>query len=299
MDWLNYHHLLYFWTVAREGTISAAGARLGLAQPTISSQLRVLERQLGQDLFVRQGRRLKLSEFGAVVYRYADEIFTLGEELQQAIRGHGPGRAHPLHVGVADVVPKLIVYHLLVPAFQLEDTVRLVCSEGKVADLLAELALHKLDVVIADTPSQADSSFRVYNHLLGESGVTVFAVPKLATRLRRNFPASLDGAPFLLPTRNTALRRDLQRWLDDHDLHPRTVAEFEDSALLKACGQAGLGAFAGPSAIADAITRQYNVRAVGELPGIGEQFYAISGERRLHNPAVVAITEAARKTLFG
>lgn len=298
MDWLNLNHLFYFWNVARSGGVTAACEELGVAQPTISTQLRTLERRLGSPLFDRRGRRMALTELGELVFRYADEMFTIARELEGAISGGRPAEVAPLHVGVADVLPKLIVREMLRPALELEDAGRIVCSEGKTLDLLGDLAAHKLDILLTDMPSSPGLGFRVFSHLLGESGVTLFAPKGLAARIRRGFPASLRHQPFLAPMRATALRGRLDRWFTANDARPRIVAEFDDSALLKALGGAGMGAFVGPTVIRDEICRQYNVHAIGALEGVREQFYAISVDRRLRNPSVIALTESARTRLL-
>ena len=298
MKWLNYHHLLYFWVVAREGSIARACDQLDLAQPTISSQLRSLEKSLGEKLFKRVGRNLVLTEAGSVVFRYADEIFTLGRELTDVLRGRPSGSPVKFTVGVPDVLPKLIAYRLLEPALRMPEDVQLTCVEGRLPDLLSDLAVHRLDVVLSEAAMPPTYNIRAYSHLLGECGVSLFAPASLAKRLRRDFPGSLEEAPILLPVRTTTLRRTLDMWFDSNDIRPAIVGEFEDSALMKVFGQAGLGAFVAPSAIADEVCRQYRVRVVGELPGLRERFYAISVERRLKHPAVVALSEAARSELF-
>ena len=298
MHWLNYHHLLYFWVVAREGSIARACDQLGLAQPTISSQLHKLEKSLGEKLFKRAGRNLVLTETGTVVYRYADEIFSLGRELTDVLRGRPTGSPLRFAVGVPDVLPKLVTYHLLQPALRMPEKVRLVCIEGSFEELLSELALHRLDIVLSETPIPPAFKLRAYSHLLGECGVSIFATASLARRLRRGFPRSLEDCPLLLPIRTTALRRSLDQWFDTNDIRPIVAGEFDDSALLKVFGQEGVGAFAAPSAIADEICRQYRVRRIGELPGLLERFYAISVERRLKHPAVVTLSEAARSGMF-
>lgn len=297
MEWLNYHHLLYFWAVAKEGSIAAACKKLLLTQPTISAQIRTLERSLGQRLFSRSGRHLVLTESGQMVYRYAEEIFALGRELQDALRDRPTGRSLRLQVGVTDVVPKLIAHRLLSPAFRLPEPVQIVCVEGKPTDLLARLAVNELDVVLMDTPITYQINVRAYNHLLGQCGVSIFGT-EAAAPYRKGFPVSLDGAPFLLPTSNTALRRSLDRWFDSKGIRPAIVGEFEDSALLKVFGQAGAGLFPTASVIEEDVKRQYGVRVVGRLDGVVEQFYAISAERRVKHPGVTAIVEAARDKLF-
>jgi LysR family transcriptional activator of nhaA len=294
MEWLNYHHLLYFWVVAREGSLARASSQLRLAQSTISGQIRALERALGEQLFTKSGRRLALTEIGRTVYRYADEIFGLGRELQDTLKGRASGRPLTLTVGVADVVPKLVARRLLEPALQLPMKVRLVCREDKPERLLAELAVHAFDLVLADTPAIPSIRLRAFDHLLGESGIALFATPKLARQHRGRFPRSLDGAPLLLPTENTALRRSLDQWFAANDLRPNVVGEFEDSALLQAFGQAGIGIFPAHSFIADEVQRQSQVQRIGTLKGVRERFYAISVERKLKHPAAVAISDAAR-----
>src|SRR3990172_12249937 len=290
MEWLNYNHLLYFWVVAKEGSIARATRELRLAQPTISGQIHRLEEVLGEKLFARKGRNLELTEIGRVVFRYAEEIFALGRELQDTLKGAPVGRPLTLVVGVADVVPKLIARRLLEPALKVSEPVHLVCREDKPDRLLAELAVHELDIVLADAPVSPSLRVRAFNHLLGECDVVFLAAPNLAATHRRGFPRSLDGAPLLLPTENTALRRSLDQWFTTHDIRPRVVGEFEDSALLKEFGQTGLGIFPAPSVIVDEVRGQYRVRLVGRLEEVRERFYAISVERKLKHPAVVAIS---------
>ncbi len=244
MEWLNYHHLLYFWMVAKEGGISKAAVQLHLAQPTLSSQIQKLEKSMGAKLFDRVGRSMVLTETGHIVYRYADEIFSLGRELTDTLKGIPTRDTLPLTVGVPDVLPKLIVYRLLKPALEIAEQVRLVCYEGKLHELLTDLALHRLDIVLADSPLTPETHVRAFNHLLGESGVTIFARSDLAKKHRKGFPKSLHGAPMLLPTQNTSMRRALEQWFDAKDIRPRVVHEFEDSAVLKVFGQHGEGLFA-------------------------------------------------------
>ncbi len=299
MEWLNYHHLLYFWTVARLGSVSGAAVELRLAQPTISGQIRALEDTLGEKLFHRVGRCLALTEAGRVAFRYADEIFTLGREFMDAIRGRPTSRPLPLAVGVADAVPKLIAYRLLEPVLRLPEPIRLVCREDRTDRLLADLAVHSLDVVISDSPVGPTVKVKAFNHLLGECGITFFGAAKLAAAHRRGFPRSLDGAPMLLPTEGTALRRSLDQWFATLDVRPLVTSEFEDTALLKVFGQEGAGIFPGPTAIENEIRRQFGVSVVGRTDAVQERFYAITVERRLKNPAVAAISAAARERLFG
>lgn len=299
MDWLNYHHLLYFWVVAKEGTIAAACKELNLAQPTISAQLRTLERSLGEKLFTRVGRNLALTETGRVVYRYADEIFSLGRDLLDTVKGRPTGRPLRFNVGVADVLPKLVAYRLLEPALHLPEQVQLVCHEGSPPELLTRLAVYELDLVLSDSPIGPDVKVRAFNHLLGECGVSIFGTNDLAAKYRRRFPKSLDGAPFIIPTANTALRRALEHWFDSEDIRPSVFGEFEDSALLKVFGQAGVGLFAAPTVIEKEVQRQYSVKVVGRVESVRERFYAISVEKKVKHPAVLAIADEARQKLFG
>jgi LysR family transcriptional activator of nhaA len=298
MEWLNYHHLLYFWTVARKGSIARACEELNLAQPTISGQLRALEETLGEKLFTRVGRRLVLTEVGQMVYGYAEEIFTLGRELTDVLKGRPRGRPMRLVVGISDVIPKLIAYRVLQPALRLADAVQLVCYEDKPDRLLLGLSAHELDLVLSDTPAQPAVRVRVFNHLLGTSGITVFATPAVAPQFRKNFPQSLDGAPFLFPTENTASRGVLEQWFDARGIRPRVVGVFQDTALLSVFGQAGAGIFAAPTAIENEVKKYYQVVPVGKLDSAVEEFYAISAERKIKHPAVAAISEAARLKLF-
>ena len=298
MEWLNYHHLLYFSLIVREGSVTAAADELRLAQSTVSAQLRQLEESLGEKLFRRDGRRMVLTDVGRVVHRYAEEIFGLGRELLDTVKNRPSGRPMRLVVGVADQVPKLIAHALLQPAFQLAVPVRLVVVESDTADLLAQLALHRLDVILTDAAVAPDATVRAYNHLLGECGVTFFAEPKLAATARRRFPRGLTGVPILLPSEGTYLRRALDRWFEAEDVRPLIVGEFADSALLKVFGQAGQGVFVAPSVIERQVARQYSVRIVGRTDAVRERFYAVSVERRLKHPAVVAISSSARAKIF-
>jgi LysR family transcriptional activator of nhaA len=292
LDWLNYHHLHYFWVVAQEGSVTRASRRLRLAPSTVSAQVRMLEESLGATLFDRSGRQHELTDTGRVVYRYADQIFALGQELAQTVHAGPTARPVRLVVGVADVLPKLIAYRLLAPALGLHDPVHLVVREGRPERLVAELELDELDLVLADSPV---GSGRAWNHLLGEASVSFFAVPALAAERRHGFPRSLDGAPFVLPLAGTSLRRSLDRWLDAHQIRPHTVGEFEDGALLSVFGQAGAGVFAAPSVIEGELFGQYGVEVVGRAEGIREGFYAVSASREVQNPAILAIVEEAKK----
>ena len=298
MNWLNYHHLLYFWTAAREGSITRACRVLHLTQPTVSGQIRALERALKAKLFERSGRSVVLTETGRLVYRYADEIFALGRELQDALHDRPRGQALRFAVGVADTLPKVLVHRLLAPAFEAGDDVRVTFIDGDPERLLAQLALHELDLVVSDFPASPRLGIKAFTHVLGECGVTFLATPELARSIRKGFPRSLTGAPMLVPVATSALRRSLDQWFDERDIHPRIVGEFSDSALLKAFGAAGDGIFAAPTAVEEDVLRMYGVRVVGREPAIRERFYAISVEKRLKHPAVVAISRAARTRLF-
>ncbi len=297
-DWLNYHHLLYFWMVAKEGGITPAAELLHLSQPTLSTQIQKLEKSMDVKLFERKGRAMLLTDTGQTVYRYADEIFSLGRELTDAVRGRPNDDSLRLLVGVPDVLPKLVVYRLLQPALALHEQVKLVCFEGKLNDLLTDLAMHRLDVVIANSRLTPDIHVRAFNHLLGQCDVTVFGTQEMATKYKPGFPSSLNGAPMLLPTQNTTMRRALEQWFDDNDIRPDVIHEFEDSALLKVFGQAGAGLIIVPTPVANEVGRQYKLKPLGRISQVTERFYAISVERRLKHPAVLAITQAARENLF-
>lgn len=298
MEWLNYHHLLYFWMVAREGGLAPAGKVLRLSQSALSGQIKRLEDVLGQPLFARRGRKLEMTETGRVVYKYAAEIFGLGTEMLDAIRERPTGRPMRLTVGISDVVPKLLVRTLLEPAFRHTTSLALTCYEDRFDRLLGELATHDLDVIIADSPIPPDSEARAFNHLLGESTIALLAPATLAPRLRRGFPAGLDGAPVVLPIRGTALRRNLDDWFERSEVEPLVVAEAEDSALLNEFAADGMGAMFVPTVIARTVARRYGLVEVAEVESIRERYYAISAERRLAHPAVVAIRTAARDALF-
>lgn len=299
MEWLNYHHLLYFWMVVREGGVSRAAEKLSLAQPTVSAQIKLLEDVVGEQLFERQGRRLVLTDVGRLVYRYADEIFVIGRELVETLKGRpASGRPLPLNVGVANAVPKLIVLRLLQPAMSGDPAIRLTCREDSTETLLGELARHALDVVIADEPAPPHVRVKVFSHLLGESDTTFFAPAPLATKLRRGFPRSLNGAPLLLPTPHTALRRALDQWFDAEELHPDIAGEFDDSALMKAFGGVSAAVFPAPSVIEGEVIQEHKVRVVGRTKAVRERYFAISVERRVKHPGVIAITNTAKQKVF-
>ena len=295
---MNYKHLHYFWVVARAGGIARASERLNLTPQTISGQVSLLEENLGEALFTRVGRNLELTETGRLVLGYADEIFSLGSELEEMVRHLPDGRPLVFRVGVVDVVPKSIAYRLLAPALQLPESVRIVCREGPIDSLLAELAVHRVDLVIADGPIPAGVNVRGFNHPLGDCGITFFAAPGIARKLDKNFPHSLNGASLLLPGEMNSVRSHLVRWFDGLHIHPRIVGEFDDSALMKAFGRAGAGVFIAPTPIAAEVEKQYDVVAIGQTEEVRDHFYAISVERKISHPAVAAITEMAREWLF-
>jgi LysR family transcriptional activator of nhaA len=295
---INYHHFMYFWLTVREGSIQAASRVLRLAHPTVSVQIKQLEESLGYALFDRSRRKLELTEAGKLAFRYADEIFSLGQEFLEALEGQPEGRPIRLNVGTSDVMPKLIVRTLLEPALRLDTPVRLSCSEDRFERLLGGLGTHQLDLVLADTPCPPGSGIKAFNHLLGECGVTFFAARELAPKIRKGFPGSLDGAPFLRPASDSALGRGIIQWCEDKQIRPKTVAEFDDSALMKAFGQHGLGVFPLPSVTETDVKKQYGAQVVGRTEEIRARFYAISPERRLKNEAVIAICSAARAEVF-
>lgn len=293
VDVLNHHHLFHFWTVVREGGVTRASEKLHVSQPTISGQLRELEEALGEKLLARSGRTVVLTDIGRTVYRYADEMIGLDHELMEAVKGRAT-RPAKLAVGVTMVVPKLVAYQMLEPALHLPEPIQLDCVHEKPERLLAELAIFGLDVVLADAPAAPAVKVRAYSHLLGECAVSVFGTESMAAAHRRGFPRSLDGAPFLMPSEDSAVRLSLEEWFEKNGVRPRVVGTFEDSALLDAFGQAGAGLFAMPAAIENDVRRQYRVRLVGRLNSVRQRFYAITVDRKLRNPAVIAISERAR-----
>lgn len=290
MEWLNYHHLRYFWTVAKEGSLARAAAKLHVSQPSISEQIRELEGALGEKLFRREGRSNKLTHAGQVVFGYADEIFTMGRELMNAVKQRPGARTLRLNVGMADSFPKLVANEILKPVFTLPQAVHVVCREGKMEDLLAQLAAHRLDVVLSDEPAPSNTNFRVFSHTLGESSVTLCAAATLSGKLKRDFPQSLTAAPALLPAENTALRRSLETWFRAENIKPNVVAECDDLALMKVMAAEGRGFIAVPTiALKEAVSR-YQFRSVGQATNCRVQFYATTAERRIVHPAVALIT---------
>ena len=298
MRHLNYSHLLYFWTVAREGSIVRASQALHLTPQTISGQLKLLEQSVGEPLFQRVGRRLVLTETGHMVKQYADEIFSVGAELAQRVRSKQPGEPSILNVGIVNSIPKLISFRILQPTLELEDPVRIVCWEGDLEKLLADLAVHRLDLVLSDRPIPTGLNVRAYNHQLGESAILLFARKSVAAKYVKGFPESLNGAPLLMPVGTSALRRKLDDWFDRVEVSPHIAAEFDDSALMKAFGEAGVGIFPSPSAISKEVELMYHARAIGPVDQVHETYFAISPERKLKHPAVVHITEVTRTELF-
>ncbi|HMG73969.1 MAG TPA: LysR family transcriptional regulator [Pyrinomonadaceae bacterium] len=298
MEWLNYHHLRYFWTVARKGGVRKAAEDLHVSQPSISAQLRLLEESLGQKLFRRSGRNLVLTETGQLVLNYADEIFSAGRELMNAVKQR-PGK-HPVRVniGLTDAFPKLIAFQILRAAFRSEAAVHMICREGEIGPLVSHLQAHRLDIVLADEPASSALKAKTFNHRLGRSGITFCAVPSLAAKLRRNFPQSLDGAPALLPTQNMGMRAALETWFDSKAIRPRLVGEFEDSALMEVCSTGGRGFTAVHTVVDRAALKHFGLRVIARVDECGTDFYAITAERRVKHPAAVAITEHAYSSVF-
>ncbi|HEY9171759.1 MAG TPA: LysR family transcriptional regulator [Verrucomicrobiae bacterium] len=297
MDWLNYHHLRYFWTAAKEGSVKQAAAKLHVSQPSVSEQIRELEDALGEKLFRREGRGLALTDAGRIAYGYADDIFALGQELVNAVKQRPTAKALSLHVGVADSFPKLMTNEILKPVFALPQSMHVICREGKLEDLLAQLEAHRLDIVLADEPATSATRFKAFNHPLGDSGTTFCAAKALAARLRRQFPKSLHDAPALLPSENTALRRALEGWFRRLEIRPRVVAEFEDLALMKVMAAEGRGFIAVPSVAAEDALQHYGFQAVGVAEECRVQFHAITAERRMAHPGVAAITNQSSAAL--
>ncbi|MDB5765114.1 MAG: nhaR [Herminiimonas sp.] len=295
---VNFRHLYYFWVVAKEGSVTRAAERLDVAVQTISAQLSLLEQSIGKSLLAPQGRRLTLTEAGRIALGYADQIFLLGEQMQDALADSDVDRTMRLTVGISDSLPKLISSRLLEAALRLPERVKLVCFEDKFESLLGDLSVHKLDVVLTDRPVPSGTTLRVFSHLLGESEITLFGLPALAKKYRPKFPASLNGAPLLLPTRNNAIRGRIDHWFETHDLRPDVVGEFDDNALLNTFGRSGLGLFPAPSALAADVEEQFGAVPVGELSQVREQFYAISNERKIKHPAIDAILSAIHGRVF-
>lgn len=299
MDALNYRHLQYFWAVAHEGSVTKAAQRLHVTQPTVSGQIRELERSLGQKLFRKQGRYLVLTDPGRTALRYADDIFGLGNELVAHVTRSAKADELRLVVGMLASMPKGIVFRILEPAFGLDRPLHLVVREGAPEQLYASLAIGEMDVILSDAPAPPELSVRAFHHRLGDCGLTWFLEHERAEANEVPFPEVLDHVPVILPTRNTMMRASIDRWFEASGLRPRVIAECQDSATLKAFGRAGIGAFPAPSALEREIVEQYHADVLGRTPEVREAFYAITTSRRLHHPAVVAITRAARSALFG
>ena len=298
MAWLNYQHFYYFWRVAKTGGVTPASRELRLAQPTISAQLKVFEMNLGEKLFTREGRALKLTEVGKVAFQYAEEIFSAGDEFLQVLRGRDPQKPTLLNVGIADVVPKLIAYKIIEPAFAGSANHSVRCYEDKTERLLAELAISGLDLVIADAPVPPSVKVKAYNYFLGECGVSFLAAAGIARRYRKQFPRSLAGAPLLVPTREAAVRRELDQWLDNVQVAPRHLGEFQDSALMKIVAREGKGIIPVPTVVEGEIRREFHLELIARTTAVRERFYLISVEKRLKNPLVKGIVDRAQHTLF-
>ncbi len=298
MEFLNYHHLRYFWTVAKEGGLTKAAAKLHVSQPTISAQIQALEAVLGEKLFSRAGRNLALTDAGQQVLSYAEEIFSLGQDLLNAVKQRPTSRPLRVNLGVADALPKLVTYHIIEPIFQLPQPVQVSCWETSVSDMLVELASYRLDLVLADEPASSGVTTHVFNHLLGESGVTFCAAPQLAAKLRRGFPKSLNGAPALLPMPNSGLRRSLEKWFHAVSVRPRLVGEFYDPAFVNVLALHGLGFMSVPTIVVKEIVNRFGFDVIGRTEECQQQFYAITPERKLTHPAVTAITSGAGRRLF-
>ncbi|QYF93208.1 transcriptional activator NhaR [Massilia sp. PAMC28688] len=298
MSTLNFKHLRYFWMVAKTGSIAKAATQLHLTPQSISGQLSEFADTLGVELFRRVGRNLELTDTGRRILSYAEDIFSTGDELLEVVRDSSLKTTITYRVGCADSVSKLIACRLVEPALRLDEPVKLVCREGRLASLVADLAVHRLDLIIADRPMPSHLSVRGYNHLLGESGMTVFATAGLAETLAPGFPQCLNGAPMLLPGEDFAIHQRVLQWLEKHQVYPKVVGEFDDSAMMKAFGQSGAGVFFAPTVIAAQVCDQYRVVALGQVASLVEQVYAITTERRLSHPATVAISKMARDRLF-
>ncbi|MFT4516256.1 MAG: LysR family transcriptional activator of nhaA [Planctomycetota bacterium] len=298
MEWLNYHHLFYFWTVAREGSIAAASRQLNVGRPAISMQLKSLEQFVGASLFHRRGRSLELTETGETVRTYANDIFESGRELVDVLRGRPTGRPKRFRIGIADVMTKIVAFQLLLPVLDADTQAVLDCREDEPTRLFAQLAVHELDLVLSDVPLAPGLDVTAFNHAMGESTTTLFATNAMARRLKTRFPESLNGVPFLMPSRAAAIRNSLEHWFEENDVRPTVVAEFEDGALMKVFGQAGRGVFPAPTVVANKICANYGVVPIGVLETVRERFYAISPERKIRHPGVACIVENAKQGIF-
>ena len=298
MEYLNFHHLRYFWMVSKRGGVRKAAEELHVSQPSVSAQLKLLEESLGDKLFRRSGRNLVLTETGHLVFSYADEIFSAGRELMNAVRQRPGKRRLRLNVGLTDAFPKLLAFQILKAAFRFSEPVHIVCREGEIAPLVQQLQAHRLDIVLADEPASSSLKTKTFNHRLGRSGFTFCAVPTLVPKLRRNFPRSLDGAPALLPTANMGMRTALETWFDRKGVRPQITGEFEDSALMEVCSSGGRGFTVVPSVIDRVALKQYGLRVIARVEECGSDFYAITADRRMKHPAALAITEHAYSEIF-
>ena len=298
MRHLNYNHLFYFWSVSREGSIAKASEVLHITPQTISGQLKLLEDSVGENLFHRNGRRLSLTETGQTVNLFADEIFTLGAELSQRVRSKSTGISTDLNIGILNSIPKLIALRTIKPSLELEEDIKAICREGNLEDLLSDLAVHRLDLILSDRPIPTGLNVKAYSHKLGESKIGFFVTQSELTNYVKNFPNSLTNAPILLPTATNELRRSLNDWFDQHNITPKIIAEFDDSALLKAFAKQGIGVFPAPLAISEQIETMYNCKLIGAADSLKETYYAISPERKLKHPGVITITEYARENIF-
>ncbi len=298
-EFLNYHHLRYFWTVAKEGSLRRASDKLKVSQPSMSTQIKLLEAALGEPLFRPSGRSLALTEFGQLVCGYAEEIFTIGSEILRTTKQAPSARSLRLHVGIVDSFPKLMSYEILRPVLEHQPPVHLTCHEGKLADLVSQLNTHRIDVVLSDEPVSPGVAGRVFNHSLGSSHITFCAMPGLAKKLKGRFPRNLDNAPALLPTQNCSLRRDLEKWFRNTGVQPRVVAEFEDAALTKIVATSGLGFIAVPTVVASEAVERHGFVPLGRTKEVETRLYAITAERRFTHPAVIAITQGLKQKRTG
>lgn len=298
MEWLNFHHLRYFWMVAKKGSVRKAAEELHVSQPSISAQLKLLEESLGDRLFRRSGRNLVLSEMGHLVLSYADEIFSVGRELMNAVKQRPSKRPLRLNIGLTDAFPKVIASQILKEAFRFSDPIHIVCREGEIGPLVQQLQAHRLDIVLADEPASSSLKTKTFNHLLGHSDFSFCAVSPLALKLRRNFPQSLNDQPALLPTENMGLRTALESWFHKKGVRPRVIGEFEDSALMGVCSMDGRGFTVVPSVVERVAVKYYGLKVIARVKECGSDFYAITADRRLKHPAVVAITKHAYSEIF-
>jgi LysR family transcriptional regulator, transcriptional activator of nhaA len=298
MNWLNYHHLRYFWCTAKEGGLRKAAERLGVSQPSISAQIRLLEESLNTGLFRKSGRGMVLTDAGRMVFNYAEEIFTLGSDMMGAVRLKSDFRITTFHVGLTDTLPKLVACDILKPAMDPAHNMRMSCHEGSLEDLLPLLSSHRLDIIIADEPAPSSAKFKAFNHSLGSCGVSLCASPKSAAKLRKNFPQSLDQAPALLPSEHSVLRRTLDKWFDGHGVQPKVIAEFDDPALMKVFALDVPGFFPIQSVAVDEARKRYGFQKIADLADCRCEFFAITAERKMKHPATLAVTENAQSNIF-